>query len=121
MSVVFTPELLRLLRTEVNSALAAVGKSHGVAFELGSCTYDSRSATFKLKAVVGSSVKAVTEDRARADFIKYAEACKAFAVHVEKLEDFDGAFQKALTCGKAALIDVVVESEVYPPFGLGKV
>ena len=55
------------------------------------------------------------------DFIKYAEACKAFAVHVEKLEDFDAAFQKALNCGKAALIDVVVESEVYPPFGLGKV
>ena len=55
------------------------------------------------------------------DFIKYADACKAFAVHVEKLEDFDAAFQQALTCGKAALIDVVVESEVYPPFGLGKV
>jgi len=55
------------------------------------------------------------------DFIKYAEACGAFGVHVEKLEDFDAAFQKALQCGKAALIDVVVESEVYPPFGLGKV
>jgi acetolactate synthase-1/2/3 large subunit len=55
------------------------------------------------------------------DFVKYAEACKASGVHVEKLEDFDAAFQKALNCGKAALIDVVVESEVYPPFGLGKV
>jgi acetolactate synthase-1/2/3 large subunit len=55
------------------------------------------------------------------DFLKYADACKAFAMRVEKLEDFDAAFQKALTCGKAALIDVVVESEVYPPFGLGKV
>ena len=55
------------------------------------------------------------------DFVKYAEACKASGVHVEKLEDFDAAFQKALSCGKAALIDVVVESEVYPPFGLGKV
>jgi acetolactate synthase-1/2/3 large subunit len=55
------------------------------------------------------------------DFVKYAEACGAFGVRVEKLEDFDAAFQKALECGKAALIDVVVESEVYPPFGLGKV
>jgi len=55
------------------------------------------------------------------DFIKYAEACGAFGTRVEKLEDFDAAFQKALECGKAALIDVVVESEVYPPFGLGKV
>jgi acetolactate synthase-1/2/3 large subunit len=55
------------------------------------------------------------------DFVKYADACGAFGVHVEKLEDFDAAFQKALSCGKAALIDVVVESDVYPPFGLGKV
>lgn len=55
------------------------------------------------------------------DFIKYSEACKAFGVRVEKLEEFDAAFQKALASGKPALIDVVVESEVYPPFGLGKV
>ncbi|MFA5117509.1 MAG: thiamine pyrophosphate-binding protein [Candidatus Omnitrophota bacterium] len=55
------------------------------------------------------------------DFVKYAEACGAFGVHVDKLEDFQAAFAKALSCGKAALIDVVVESEVYPPFGLGKV
>jgi acetolactate synthase-1/2/3 large subunit len=55
------------------------------------------------------------------DFVKYAEACGAFGARVERLEDFDAAFQQALKCGKAALIDVVVESEVYPPFGLGKV
>ena len=55
------------------------------------------------------------------DFLKYAEACKAASYRVEKIEDFDKAFKAALTCGKAALIDVVVESEVYPPFGLGKV
>jgi thiamine pyrophosphate-dependent acetolactate synthase large subunit-like protein len=40
---------------------------------------------------------------------------------VEKLEDFDAAFNQALECGKAALVDVVVESEVYPPFNLAKV
>lgn len=55
------------------------------------------------------------------DFVKYSEACKAYGARVEKLEDFDAVFQKALHCGKAAIIDVVVESEVYPPFGLGKV
>jgi acetolactate synthase-1/2/3 large subunit len=55
------------------------------------------------------------------DFVKYAEACGAFGVRVEKIEDFDAAFKKALSCGKPALIDVVVESDVYPPFGLGKV
>lgn len=55
------------------------------------------------------------------DFVKYSEACKAFGARVEKLEDFDATFQKALACGKAALIDVVVDSEVYPPFGLGRV
>lgn len=55
------------------------------------------------------------------DFVKYAEACGAFGVRVEKIEDFDAAFKKALACGKPALIDVVVESDVYPPFALGKV
>jgi len=55
------------------------------------------------------------------DFVKYAEACGAFGVRVEKIEDFEPAFKKALSCGKPALIDVVVESDVYPPFGLGKV
>ncbi len=55
------------------------------------------------------------------DFVKYADSCRAFGARVEKLEDFDAVFKKALTCGKAAIIDVVVESEVYPPFGLGKV
>lgn len=55
------------------------------------------------------------------DFVKYAEACGAFGVRVERIEDFEPAFKKALSCGKPALIDVVVESDVYPPFGLGKV
>ena len=55
------------------------------------------------------------------DFVQYAQACKAVGYRVEKLEDFDAAFQSALQCGKAALIDVVVESEVYPPFNLARV
>ena len=55
------------------------------------------------------------------DYVKYAEACGAQGWRVEKLEDFEPAFKKALSLGKPALIDVVVESEVYPPFSLAKV
>ncbi|MDD5092507.1 MAG: thiamine pyrophosphate-binding protein [Candidatus Wallbacteria bacterium] len=55
------------------------------------------------------------------DFKAYAEACGALGFRVEKLADFEGAFKKALESNKPALIDVVVESEVYPPFNLGKV
>lgn len=55
------------------------------------------------------------------DFCKYAEACGAKGYRVEKLEEFEPALQAALKDKKPTLIDVVVESEVYPPFGLGKV
>jgi acetolactate synthase-1/2/3 large subunit len=55
------------------------------------------------------------------DFVKYAQACGAQGWHVEKLEDFEPAFKKAITSNKPALVDVVVESEVFPPFALGKV
>jgi acetolactate synthase-1/2/3 large subunit len=55
------------------------------------------------------------------DYVMYAKACGAEGYRVEKLEDFEGAFKKALQSNKPALIDVVVESEVYPPFSLSKV
>jgi len=55
------------------------------------------------------------------DYIKYAEACGATGYRVEKLEDFEGVFKKALASDNPTLIDVVVESEVYPPFSLAKV
>ena len=55
------------------------------------------------------------------DYVKYAEACGATGFRVEKLEDFEGAFKKALLLDAPVIIDVVVESEVYPPFSLGKV
>jgi acetolactate synthase-1/2/3 large subunit len=55
------------------------------------------------------------------DFIKYAEACGAPAFHVEKLEEFVPALEKAIALNKACLIDVVMDNEVYPPFNLGKV
>jgi len=55
------------------------------------------------------------------DYVLYAKSCGAQGYRVEKLEDFEKVFKKALGSNKPALIDVVVESEVYPPFGLGKV
>lgn len=50
------------------------------------------------------------------DFVKYAEACGAHGFRVEKIEEFEAAFIKALSLGKPAIIDVVVDPEVYPPF-----
>lgn len=55
------------------------------------------------------------------DFVMYAKACGAQGFRVEKLEDFEPAFKKALASNKPTLIDVAVESDVYPPFALGKV
>ena len=55
------------------------------------------------------------------DFVKYAQACGATGYRVEKIEDFAPALNKALALGKPALIDVVVEADVFPPFALGKV
>jgi len=50
------------------------------------------------------------------DYAAYANACGADGYWVEKLSDFEVAFKKALQSNKPTLIDVVVESEVYPPF-----
>jgi len=50
------------------------------------------------------------------DFKAYAQACGANGYKVEKIEDFEPAFKEALALGKPAIIEVVVESEIYPPF-----
>jgi acetolactate synthase I/II/III large subunit len=55
------------------------------------------------------------------DLVCYARACGAEGYRVEKISDFKRILQKAIRANKPALIDVVVESEVYPPFSLGKV
>jgi acetolactate synthase-1/2/3 large subunit len=55
------------------------------------------------------------------DYVKYAEACGAKGYRIERLEDFEPAFKKALASNKPTLIDVAIESEVYPPFSLAKV
>ncbi len=55
------------------------------------------------------------------DYIQYAKACGAKGYRVEKIEDFEPVLKKAIEDGKPTLIDVHIESEVYPPFSLGKV
>lgn len=55
------------------------------------------------------------------DYVQYARACGADGYRVDKLEDFDGVFQKALAANRPALIDVAVDPDVYPPFALAKV
>ncbi|MCX5785516.1 MAG: thiamine pyrophosphate-binding protein [Elusimicrobia bacterium] len=55
------------------------------------------------------------------DYVKYAQACGADGYRVEKLEEFDGVFQKALASNRPALIDVAVDPDVFPPFSLAKV
>lgn len=52
------------------------------------------------------------------DFAAYARACGGLGFRVEKLEEFGGAFDEALAAKKPAIIDVVVDPAVYPPFGL---
>ncbi|WP_242385420.1 thiamine pyrophosphate-binding protein [Phocaeicola sartorii] len=55
------------------------------------------------------------------DFIMYAEACGAKGYRVTELDQFLPALKEAVALGKPCLIDVLVDSEVYPPFNLGKV
>ncbi|MFW6306445.1 MAG: thiamine pyrophosphate-binding protein [Bacillota bacterium] len=50
------------------------------------------------------------------DFKAYAECCGALGYTVDKLEDFAPAFKDAMASGRPALIDVRVDSEVFPPF-----
>lgn len=50
------------------------------------------------------------------DFVKYADACGVKGYRVEKIEDFAPAFAAALKAKKPAIIDVVVDPDIYPPF-----
>jgi len=55
------------------------------------------------------------------DYVAYAHACGAEGFRVDKIEQFEETFRKAIALNKPVLIDVHVESEVYPPFALGNV
>jgi acetolactate synthase I/II/III large subunit len=55
------------------------------------------------------------------DFAMYAKACGAEGFRVERIEEFEPIFRQAIASNKPTLIDVVVDSEVYPPFDMGRV
>jgi len=50
------------------------------------------------------------------DYVKYAEACGAQGFRVTEIDQFEAAFTNALSLGKPALIDVIVDPDIYPPF-----
>ncbi len=52
------------------------------------------------------------------DFAAYAAACGAPGYSVNRLADFKGAFRDALDSHSPAVIDVKVDPDIYPPFGL---
>ncbi len=54
------------------------------------------------------------------DYAAYAKACGAVGYTVTKLDDFEPVLQEALRLNQPVLIDVIVESDVYPPFYLGR-
>ena len=45
------------------------------------------------------------------DFVKYAEAFGAFGASVRRTEDFAPAFEKALSAGRAAVLDIHLDPE----------
>lgn len=55
-------------------------------------------------------------DFADPDFAAYARACGAHGARVERLADFAAAFSEALASGRPAVIDVLVDADVYPPY-----
>lgn len=60
--------------------------------------------------------KAVFSQFNNPDFTAYAAACGAKGFRVQSLEEFELAFTEAITGNRPALIDVIVDPEVYPPF-----
>ena len=49
------------------------------------------------------------------DFAKYAESFGAFAATVRRTEDFAPAFEKALECGRVAVLDIHLDPEALSP------
>ena len=51
-------------------------------------------------------------DLTNPDFAKYAESFGAFGAAIERTEDFAPAFEDALACGRAAVLDIRMDPEV---------
>lgn len=76
-----TPDMLRMLRTDINIALKEVGDKHGVKLEAGSASYSTGTFTLKINGGLlkedGSAVQKEAED-----FKRYA---KMFGLEPEDL------------------------------------
>lgn len=64
----YNKETLRSLRDEIDQALAAIGARHNVQIRAGNCTFDARSATFKL--TVANLTDDGTVDDGTADYFR---------------------------------------------------
>lgn len=68
-----TRPALAALRIELNAALAAVATKHGIAIDVGSCSYTETSATFKLAIATNATPGESTVDaKAKSDWAMYA-------------------------------------------------
>jgi hypothetical protein len=68
-----TKPLLASLRIEMNEALAAVAKKHGIAISVGSCSFTDATATYKLLIADGAQDgESAQHVKARADFKSHA-------------------------------------------------
>ena len=50
------------------------------------------------------------------DLVTYAHACGALGYRIQKLEDFAPAFAEAVASKRPALLDVVIDPDVDPPY-----
>jgi len=59
--------------------------------------------------------RVVGTDLRNPDFVAYARAFGAYGALVERSEDFAGALDEALGCGRAALLELRVDPEAITP------
>ncbi len=59
--------------------------------------------------------RVVATDIVNPDFVKFAESFGAKGFFVDKTEDFMPAFEKALACGTAALIEIKTDPDIIAP------
>lgn len=62
------------------------------------------------------SGKQVFNDFLNPDFAAYAKACGALGYRIEKISDFAPAFREAIASNRPAVLDVIIESGMQPPF-----
>ena len=76
-----TSELLVALRAEIDAALAAVGKKHGVSLKAGNASYNPTEANFKLNVRTLTATGEVVDPRATA----WPRYCKLFGLNASHL------------------------------------